>query len=201
VPDGEIGEFVAKGAFTIKAYFRAPEANANSFDEQGFFHSSDLMSREPDGRYVVMGRKTEMVIRGGENVYPWPVEAALTRHPSVRNAAVIGMPHADLGETLCACVESAPGEALDLAGIRAFLKGEGLAVFQFPESIVRVEAWPWTSAGKIDKAVLRAFAVRGLLAGGKVSRALAEEYLRRDRIALDDIGLAIEKAGLTASSP
>jgi non-ribosomal peptide synthetase component E (peptide arylation enzyme) len=196
VPEGEIGELVAKGAFTIKAYFRAPDANTKSFDDRGFFHTSDLMMRRPDGRYVVMGRKTEMVIRGGENVYPGPIESALTRHPEFRNAAVIGMPHVDLGETLCAFIESTPGKRVDIEMVRAFLKSEGLAVFQWPESVVQIQTWPWTSAGKIDKAVLRAFAVRGLLDAGRVTPSFAEDYLKRDRITSADIAAIVQRSNM-----
>lgn len=196
VDEGQIGELVTKGAFTIKSYFRAPDANQRSFDDRGFFHTGDLMMLRPDGRYVVMGRQTEMIIRGGENVYPGPIEAVLTRHPDIRNAAVVGVPHVELGETLCAFIESKSGARISMEIVRAFVKAEGLAVFQWPESIVQIEAWPWTSAGKIDKAILRAFSVGELLRNGRVPESFADNYLHRDRIALSEISGAVERSNM-----
>jgi non-ribosomal peptide synthetase component E (peptide arylation enzyme) len=89
---GEIGEMVAKGPLNFRGYFRNPEENQKAFDENGFFHSGDLMSRRQDGRFVVEGRKKDMIIRGGENVYPEAIEDLLMKHPKVMNTAVIGMP-------------------------------------------------------------------------------------------------------------
>jgi non-ribosomal peptide synthetase component E (peptide arylation enzyme) len=101
VKPGEMGEMVVKGPSHFKGYFRNPEQNKAAFDEKGFFHSGDLMSQRQDGRLVVEGRMGDVIKRAGENVYPAPVEALLSQHPKVINAAVIGIPDARLGAKLC----------------------------------------------------------------------------------------------------
>jgi non-ribosomal peptide synthetase component E (peptide arylation enzyme) len=111
-------------------------------DEDGFFHTGDLMSLRPDGRYVVEGRKKDMIIRGGENVYPEPVEGWLMKHPSVINAAVVAMPDAKLGEKLCAFVQLAEGKRLTFEDMKEFMKEQGVAVFQWPECLEVVQGWP-----------------------------------------------------------
>ncbi|UCG65258.1 MAG: AMP-binding protein [Deltaproteobacteria bacterium] len=199
VKPGEVGELVIKGPMTFKGYFRVPEENAKVFDEQGFFHTGDLMSLRPDGRYVVEGRKKDTVIRGGENVFPEPVEGWLMKHPKVVNTAVVGMPDAKLGEKLCAFVQTAEGKNLTFEEVKEFMKEEGIAVFQWPERLEVVPGWPLTALNKIDKRLLRAYITNRLLEEGTISDELGDEFLRKDKITLDDMQTGRVKIDFTGS--
>ena len=187
VKPGEAGEMVIKSPMTIKGYFRNPEENARSFDKEGFYHCGDLISLRVDGRYVVEGRKKETIIRGGENVYPEPVEAWLMKHPKIVNAIVVGVPDAKLGEKLCAFTRVVEGQSLTLEEVQQFMKEQGVAVFQWPERLEVVEGWPLTANNKIDKRLLRAWATCKLLEEGAISRDLADEFLQKDKLSIADL--------------
>ena len=144
---GEIGEMVAKGPLNLRGYFRNPEENRKAFDERGFFHSGDIMSRRQDGRLVVEGRKKDMVIRGEENVYPEPVEDLLMMHPKVMNTAVVGMADHKLGERLCAFIQPKEGESVTFDEVQQYMKEQGIAVFQWPERVEVIGGWPLTTHG------------------------------------------------------
>ncbi|MBI4334083.1 MAG: AMP-binding protein [Chloroflexi bacterium] len=199
VPPGEVGEMIVKGPMTFKGYFRNPEENAKAFDADGFFHSGDLMSRRPDGRFVVEGRKKDMIIRGGENVYPEPVEGWLMKHPKVVNAAVVGMPDARLGEKLCAFVQTAEGQQLGHEEVQQLMKDQGIAVFQWPERLEVVRGWPLVGLSKIDKRILRAHITRKLLAEGTIDAKLADEFLSKDKLKVADITSGKVKIDFTGS--
>lgn len=184
---GEIGEMVAKGPMNFRGYFRNPEENKKAFDEKGFFHSGDLMSRRKDGRLVVEGRKRDMLIRGGENIYPEPVEDLLMKHPKVMNTAVVGMPDPRLGERLCAFVQPKEGETVNIDEVQRYMKEQGIAVFQWPERVEVVRGWPLTAVNKIDKRRLRAYITSQLFKEGKIDKELGNEYLKRDKLTIDDV--------------
>lgn len=187
VKPGEMGEMVVKGPSHFKGYFRSPEQNKLSFDEQGFFHSGDLMSQRPDGRYVVEGRMGDVIKRGGENVYPAPVEALLTQHPDVLNCAVIGIPDTRLGEKLCCFVQLKENQGFSLEQLQSYMKENGIAVFQWPERIEAVQGWPLTAVNKIDKRCLRAYMATRLSQEGSITKELGDDYLRRDKITIDEV--------------
>jgi 2,3-dihydroxybenzoate-AMP ligase len=187
VRPGEMGEMVVKGPSHFKGYFRNPEQNKISFDEQGFFHSGDLMSQRPDGRFVVEGRMGDVIKRAGENVYPEPVEALLLKHPGVVNAAVIGIPDERTGEKLCCFVQIKGGQGLTFEEVQRYMKENGLAVFQWPERLEIVAAWPLTAVNKIDKRSLRAYIAARLFEEGAIARELGDDYLRRDKLTIDDV--------------
>ncbi|MDP2643523.1 MAG: AMP-binding protein [Desulfobacterales bacterium] len=199
VEPGQVGEMVMKGPMTFKGYFRAPEENARCFDEQGFFHSGDLMSLRPDGRYVVEGRKKDMIIRGGENVYPEPVEGWLMKHPRVVMAVVVGMPDTKLGEKLCAFVQTAGEDELTLEEMRQIMRDQGIAVFQWPERLEMVKGWPLTALNKIDKRLLRAFVTHRCFEEGRISKELADEFLKKDKLTIDDMQMGRVKIDFTGS--
>jgi non-ribosomal peptide synthetase component E (peptide arylation enzyme) len=190
---GEIGEMVAKGLLNLKGYFRNPEENAKAFDEKGFFHSGDLMSRRPDGRLVVEGRKKDMIIRGGENVYPEAVEDLLIEHPKVMYVAVVGMPDDKLGEKLCAFIQPEAGQSISLEEVKQFMEQKGIAIFQWPERLETLEGWPLTGVNKIDKRRLRVFITVNLFQEGMIDKALGDEYLKREKISIDDVISGEEK--------
>ncbi len=187
VRPGEMGEMVVKGPTHFKGYFRNLEQNKLSFDDEGFFHSGDLMSQRPDGRFVVEGRKGDVIKRAGENVYPEPVEALLLRHHMVVNAAVIGIPDARLGEKLCCFVQLKEDGHITFEEVQRYMKENGLAVFQWPERLEIVRAWPLTAVNKIDKRSLRAYIAARLYEEGAIEKALGDDYLRRDKLTIDEV--------------
>jgi 2,3-dihydroxybenzoate-AMP ligase len=187
VAPGEMGEMVVKGPSHFKGYLRNPEQNKLSFDSQGFFHSGDLMSQRPDGRYVVEGRMGDVIKRAGENVYPAPVEALMVQHPGVINAAVIGIPDTKLGEKLCCFLQLRERQDFPLAEIQDYMKEKGVAVFQWPERIEIVRGWPLTAVSKIDKRCLRAHMAVKLFQEGLILKSLGDDYLRKDKITIDEV--------------
>lgn len=187
VSQGEVGELVIKGPLTFKGYFRNEEENRTAFDEEGYFHTGDLMSLREDGQYVVEGRKKDVIIRGGENVYPERIEDKLKQHPKVANCAAIGIPDERFGEKMCAVVQPARGETIDFDEIVNYLKAEGIAVFQMPERLEVVEGWPLTAVNKIDKRRLRAHVTAKLFQEKVIKKGLGDEYLKRDKISIDDV--------------
>jgi len=155
VADGEPGEFVAKGPGVFTGYFRAPAENAKAFDDDGWLHTGDVLARRPDGNFVVHGRLTDTIIRGGENIYAPGVEDEIIEHPAVEQVAVVGMPDERLGERACAFVQLRDGvDGLTLDELVTFLDDRGLAVFKRPERLEVVDRLPRTEVGKIDKATL-----------------------------------------------
>lgn len=164
VADGGEGELLVRGPYTIRGYYRAGEQAAGSFTPDGFYRSGDRVRRTPSGQLVVTGRIKDTVVRAGENVAADDVEEHLTAHPSIRQAAVIGIPDDSLGERICALAvashEHPPGRPLELAEVRRFLTERGLAAFKLPDEVHLVPSLPVTAIGKVDKKVLRAkFAV------------------------------------------
>ena len=129
--------------------------NDGAFDADGFFHTGDLARMTPEGCLVVTGRKKDLIIRGGENLSPKEVEDVLHGHSAVKEAAVVAMPHARLGETGCAFVTLNDGARFSFADMSAHLEKSGLARQKFPERLEIVESLPYTVAGKIRKNVLR----------------------------------------------
>ena len=187
VMQGEVGEMVIKGPLTFKGYFKSDEENTKVFDAEGFLHSGDLMSFREDGSYVVEGRKKDTVLRAGENVYPEHIEDKLKQHPKVANCAAIGMPDPRLGERLCAIVEPKKGEEIGFEEIIDYLKKEGIAVFELPERLEIVEGWPLTAVNKIDKRRLRTYITTRLFEEGVIDKDFGNEYIKRDKITIDDI--------------
>ena len=154
---GETGELRIAGPTVFGGYYRSPELNARSFDAQGFFRTGDLFEIAADPRYLrYVGRVKDLIVRGGMKISAEEVESLIVAHPAVADAAVIGQPHAELGETLCACVVARPGMSLDLAGLVGFLRDEKkLAPFKLPEALRLMDALPRNAVGKVLKRQLR----------------------------------------------
>ena len=184
---GEVGEMVSKGPIVFKGYFRAEEENEKAFDEQGFFHSGDLMSTREDGRFVFEGRKKYMIKRGGENVYPEAVEALVMGHPDVDMCAMVGIPDARLAERLCAFIQPLKGKTITLDDIKAHLEKEGLAIFQWPERLEIVDGWPLSASNKINRRMLKAHICTKLFQEGAVDKDFANWYLKLDKISVDEV--------------
>jgi fatty-acyl-CoA synthase len=151
-PD-EIGELMLRGPVVTKGYWNLPEQTAASFTE-GWFHSGDLAKVDEEGYIYVVERKKDMLITGGENVYPAEVEEVIIGHPKVAEVGVIGVPDEKWGESVCAVVVPLPGQSLTVEEIQQFCKNK-LAGYKIPKSVKFVDALPRNPAGKILKRVLR----------------------------------------------
>ncbi len=155
VPPGIEGELTVRGPHCFRGYFKDPEENRKSFNNEGFFHTGDLAVRRPDGNYKLVGRKKDMIIRGGENISASEVEELLRSYEKVQDVAVVGMPDARLGEKVCAFVIPKAGGKVSLDELTAFLKTKNIAIFKFPEKVELVGQFPLTSVGKVDKKKLK----------------------------------------------
>lgn len=152
--DGEQGELCARGSGVMLGYYKNPEATAAAIDGDGWLHTGDLAVRRPDGYYHITGRIKDMVIRGGENIYPREVEEFLFRHPAIEQASVVGVPDPKYVEELCAWIKLKPGKMATEDEIRAYVK-LGLAHFKVPKYVRFVDAFPQTVTGKIQKFKIR----------------------------------------------
>ncbi|MBV6697768.1 (2,3-dihydroxybenzoyl)adenylate synthase [Kitasatospora aureofaciens] len=150
VPPGETGELLVRGPYTIRGYYRAPEANRAAFTPDGFYRSGDLVRRLPGGHLMVEGRVKDVINRGGDKVPVEEVENLLLAHPAVHDAALVGVPDDALGERSCACV-IAHGTAPTRAELNAHLTGRGLAAFKLPDRLVVLDAFPRTALGKVNR--------------------------------------------------
>ena len=154
VPDGEVGEFSARGPYTLRGYFGAPEYNARQFTPEGFYRSGDLMRRHPTGNYVVEGRKKDLINRGGEKISAEEVENLILSHPAVQDVACVHMPDAQMGEKMCAYAILKKGQSLTLKDLVGFLLAKEIAKFKLPERLEVVSEFPVSTFGKVSKKTL-----------------------------------------------
>jgi fatty-acyl-CoA synthase len=152
VPDGEVGELLLRGPHVCQGYWRNPQATAAALDAEGFFHTGDLARRDADGFFTIAGRRKDMIISGGVNIYPAEIEGELLQHPAVRDAAVVGVPHPTWGEVGIAFLVAETPPPAD--ALSAFLL-ERLARYKVPREFVFVDALPRTAYGKVVKGELR----------------------------------------------
>jgi acyl-CoA synthetase (AMP-forming)/AMP-acid ligase II len=153
VPIGEAGEIWVSGPTTMLGYANRPEQTAEAL-VGGWYRTGDGGRLDEHGYLYLTDRIKDMIVTGGENVYPVEVEAVLREHPAVADCAVFGLPDADWGERVCAAVELRPGAAFDAAAIIAFVK-EQIAGYKAPRQVERVDALPRTASGKIQRGKLR----------------------------------------------
>jgi 2,3-dihydroxybenzoate-AMP ligase len=151
VGPGEVGEFLARGPYTLRGYFGVPEYNARAFTTDGFYRSGDLMRLHPSGNYIVEGRKKDLINRGGEKISAEEIENLILTHPAVQNVACVPMPDPVLGERMCACVILRRGETLALTELVAFLMNEEIARHKLPERLEIVDDFPLSPFGKVSK--------------------------------------------------
>jgi fatty-acyl-CoA synthase len=162
VPRGQPGEFCTRGYSVMLGYWRDDEKTAEAVDSEGWMHTGDLAVMRADGYCTVVGRIKDLVIRGGENIYPREVEEFLHTHPDIEDAQVIGVPDARFGEEICAWLRMRPGRAaLDADAVRAFAQGR-LAHYKIPRYVHVVDEFPMTVTGKVRKVEMREQSV-GLL--------------------------------------
>ena len=154
VGDGEQGELLFRGPNITPGYFNNPQATAAAIDRDGWLHSGDVGRRDADGYYFIVDRIKDMYISGGENVYPAEVEAVLTDHAAVLEAAVLGVPDERWGEVGHAVIRLRPGAACDAEEVKLFARTR-LAAYKVPKYVTMVDDYPRTAAGKVQKHVLR----------------------------------------------
>ncbi|MFP3460274.1 AMP-binding protein [Arthrobacter globiformis] len=162
VERGEIGELCTRGYAVMQGYWNQPDKTAEAIDAEGWMHTGDLARMDDAGYVVIEGRMKDMVIRGGENIYPREIEEFLYTHPSIQDVQVIGVPDAKYGEELMACVILKPGaEPLDAAAVADFCRGK-LAHYKVPRYVDVRDSFPMTVSGKIRKVEMREEAVARL---------------------------------------
>ncbi|KAJ9466859.1 putative acyl-CoA synthetase YngI [Diplonema papillatum] len=160
VQRGMVGELLTKGYSVMKGYFNMPKETAKSITEDGFMRTGDLAVVDNDGYCRIVGRKKDMIIRGGENIYPAEVEAFLHGHEDISDVAVVGLPHPVYGEQVGAFIIPRPGRTIDAASVKAFCFDK-IAHFKTPTVVVCLEAFPLTATGKVRKNALRDEYVEG----------------------------------------
>ncbi len=161
LPDGENGEFVARGYNIMKGYYKMPKATASAIDKDGWLHTGDICCRTEDGYYKVTGRLKDMIIRGGENIYPREIEEFYLTHPKVRDVQVVGVPDKRYGEEACAWIilndgeESSEAEMVDYGVAR-------IARHKVPRYFIFSKSFPMNAAGKILKYKMREDSIKSL---------------------------------------
>ena len=168
----ERGELCARGYMVMKGYDDEPEATARTVDAEGWLHTGDLATMRPDGCFHITGRLKELIIRGGENIYPREVEDFLHGHPKIADVYVVGLPDERLGETVLAWIKLKAQEDATEEEIRAFCSGQ-IAHFKIPQYIRFVDSFPMTVTGKIQKFRIREQEIeaRGLMHAASIRTA------------------------------
>ncbi|MGH7716875.1 MAG: class I adenylate-forming enzyme family protein, partial [Vulcanimicrobiaceae bacterium] len=151
---GTAGEIANIGPSVTPGYYNNPSANDRAFTKDGWFKTGDLGMLDGDGYLKIVGRKKEMIIRGGANIYPREIEEVLFKHPSIADCAVIGTPHPRTGEQVVACVVVRPGHTFTFEAMSAFLTPQ-IAKYKLPERLELIDVLPRTPTGKVQKGRLR----------------------------------------------
>ncbi len=160
-PDGVNGEFVARGYNLMKGYYKMPQATASTIDADGWLHTGDLACRTPDGNYNITGRLKDMIIRGGENIYPKEIEEFIYTCDKVKDVQVIGVPDKRYGEEIMACIILKDGETMTEEEMKQYI-ADHMARHKVPRYIEFVKSFPMNAAGKILKYKMREDAAKRL---------------------------------------
>ena len=154
MPTGQQGELCARSFMNMKGYYKMPEATEAAIDDEGWLHTGDLATVDADGYYKITGRLKDMIIRGGENVYPREIEEFLYTNPKVADVQVIGVPDRRFGEEIMAWVLLKAGQDATEEEIKEFCRGK-IAHYKVPRYVKFVSEFPMTVTGKIQKFVMR----------------------------------------------
>jgi fatty-acyl-CoA synthase len=164
-PDGIHGEFCCRGYNAMKGYYKMPEATALCIDEKGWLHSGDLGVKDNNGNFKVTGRIKDMIIRGGENVYPKEIEDFLYTMPGIKDIQVVGITSKRYGEEVGAFIilqpsaSGTPDDAITEEDVRDFCRGK-ISRFKIPKYVFFVDSFPMTGSGKVQKYLLREMGVK-----------------------------------------
>lgn len=166
VKTGEPGELCTRGYHVMKGYYRMPEATRQVIDEEGWLHTGDLATQDEEGYLRITGRLKDMIIRGGENIYPREIEEFLYTHPKILDVQIVGVPDKKYGEEVIAFIRLKKGESLTLDELREYCEGR-IAHYKIPRYMNIIDTYPMTASGKIQKFKLREQAVEMLGLGVK----------------------------------
>ena len=161
VPRGTPGEIVTRGYHVMKGYYKMAEATRMAIDEKGWLHTGDIGTMDENGYFKITGRLKDMIIRGGENIYPREIEEFLYTHPAIRDVQVIGLPDEKYGEAVCACVIFKDGMTATQEDIITYVRN-GMSRFKAPKYVLPMTSFPMTASGKIQKYKLREMGVEKL---------------------------------------
>ncbi|MBU2608418.1 MAG: AMP-binding protein, partial [Chloroflexi bacterium] len=154
VPTGEVGEVCVSGANTVSGYYGNEELTRQLWQD-GWFCTGDAGKIDAEGYVTLLGRKRDVIIRGGQNIYPFEIEGILMQHPKIKDLAIVGMPDAEMGERQCAYVVPKEGQTFGLEEVADFLKSQKVATYKIPERLEIMSELPLVPAGnKVDKARL-----------------------------------------------
>ena len=153
VPQGSVGEIIVRGPHRTGVFYNDPELTKESWRD-GWFHVGDLAKFDAEGNLMLVGRKSDMIIRGGQNIYPREVEDILIQHVKIEQAAIVRMPDAIMGEKACAYVVASPGQQLSFQEMLTFLEGKRVAKYKWPERLEIVCEFPMASGEKVNKKIL-----------------------------------------------
>lgn len=159
--DQQPGELCGRGHNVMLGYFNQPEKTCEAIDSDGWLHTGDLAEREPNGYFRITGRLKDLIIRGGENVYPREIEELLYRHPTIQDVQIIGVPDRKFGEEVMAWIRLREGQSASIEELKAFCKAN-LAYFKVPHYWKFVESFPITVTGKIQKFKMREISIEEL---------------------------------------
>ena len=158
---GESGELMTRGFLVMKGYYNMPDKTAESIDPEGWLHTGDLATMNADGYVNIVGRVKDMIIRGGENIYPAEIEAFLMRHPEIAEAQVVGLPDSFMGEEVAAVIRLKPGSVANDEEVRRYCR-DGISRHKVPKYISFVTAFPLTASGKVKKFELKQQLIKDL---------------------------------------
>jgi fatty-acyl-CoA synthase len=158
VGPGEIGELLCKGPMIMKRYYQMPAETKQVFDANGWLYTGDLVTIDSFGYIRIVGRKKEMIIRGGENIYPAEVEKVYNAHPDVLEACILGFPHEVLGEQTYAFIKLEDTSVETEESLREYAKGK-IAKYKIPDKVIILYEMPHLAGGKVDKDALRNIAL------------------------------------------
>lgn len=161
IPCGQTGELCSRGFLVMQGYYNLPARTAETIDSESWLHTGDLATMDERGYVKIVGRIKDMVIRGGENIYPREIEEFLLRHPQIADVQVLGVPDAHFGEELLAMIIPKAGEELSEEDVRAYCKGQ-ISHQKIPRYIQFAHSFPMTASGKVQKFVLRENAIKTL---------------------------------------
>ncbi len=172
LPPNTDGEFIARGYNIMKGYYKMPEATAAAIDKDGWLHTGDMARMDENGNFKITGRIKDMIIRGGENIYPKEIEDFLYTHPKVRDVQVIGVPSKQYGEEVMACIILKEGVEMTAEEVKEYCLSH-IAKHKTPRYVEFVSEFPMNAAGKILKYKMREWAVErlGLQAESKIETA------------------------------
>lgn len=168
VGQDQVGEIVVRGPTGASGFFKDPEATARTWTKDGWFRTGDLGKWDKQGYLTIAGREKDMIIRGGQNIYPQEVENLLLAHPGVADAAIVSIPDAIMGERACACLVPKPDQTIAFEEMVSFLKTKKIAAYKLPEKLVLLDSLPYVGGLKLDRKSLRASIIERLKAQGEI---------------------------------